>query len=152
MKTASISSKATEEISLPLTTKLFTLSMPRICLSGKWAVGNGLVQAGLPLEKVLSWRYKWQTDNNKKQHKGEVQVVLKSRRTCRFVSLLATWAVVFLALRQDLFKEPQGKFHSFSFFPSLHLKLRTQIIYLLFPNISRSNGSSANLALRILNL
>lgn len=81
---ASTSSKATEEISLALTTKLFTLDAKKVsvrkagrgqCSSPGWSP----LREATSLEILCQIRGKqWRKDYNKKQHETETQVLRKA--------------------------------------------------------------------------
>lgn len=146
MQTASTSSKATEEISLALTTKLFNLHAKKVSVRkagrGQWSSrGWPPLIGGTALE--VKWQIsvkQWRMDSNKNNTQENSRSFWKSSWTCQLVSPLTTWAVVFLALRQDLLKEPQGEFHSFSAFfvnkPRINLTLVLEFIkgylYIIF--------------------
>lgn len=123
MQTASTSSKATEEISLALTTKLFTRDAKKVSVRkagrGQWSSpGWSPLREGSALEVLWQISGKqWRMESNKNNTREKSTSFAKSTRNSQLVSPLTTWAVLFLAWRQDLQKEPQGKLTSFlSFF------------------------------------
>lgn len=121
MSTSSISGKATKEISLALTTKLFDHYAKKVSV-GKVVRGQWSSSDCFTLEVGQISGRQCRMDNNKKNTRE------RSRSP-------GTYTVVLLVARQGLLKEPQGKFHSFT---GHHLREgEVWIIYLVFSDTER---------------